>query len=42
MYRCIKCKKTVAKFEERIRCPYCGGRIFIKLRPRVIKRVQAR
>jgi DNA-directed RNA polymerase subunit RPC12/RpoP len=43
MFKCIKCKKTVSKFEEgRIRCPYCGGRIFIKTRPRVVKRVLAR
>ena len=41
MYKCINCGKIVADFEERIRCPYCGGRIFIKLRPEVVKRVKA-
>jgi|YelNatPaOPRAMG01_1025707.scaffolds.fasta_scaffold34972_1 DNA-directed RNA polymerase subunit RPC12/RpoP len=42
MYRCINCKKTVAKLGENIRCPYCGSRIFVKVRPETIKRVRAR
>jgi len=42
MYKCIKCKKTISKVDEKIRCPYCGFRIFIKLRPTVVKKVQAR
>lgn len=42
MYKCINCKKTVAKIGEKIRCPYCGYRIFVKMRPDVIKRVRAR
>lgn len=41
MYKCINCKK-VAKLEDKIRCPYCGYRIFVKVRPEVIKRVRAR
>ncbi len=41
MYKCIKCKKIVQKFDEKIRCPYCGYRIFMKLRPKVVKRVRA-
>lgn len=41
MYKCVKCKKTVAKIEEKIRCPYCGYRIFVKMRPEVLKKVHA-
>jgi DNA-directed RNA polymerase subunit P len=42
MYKCVKCKKVVSKLEDKIRCPYCGFRIFVKLRPKVAKRVQAK
>ena len=42
MYRCVNCKKEIAKIEDRIRCPYCGHRIFSKKRPEVLRRVQAR
>ncbi|MCS7106053.1 MAG: DNA-directed RNA polymerase subunit P [Candidatus Aenigmarchaeota archaeon] len=42
LYKCVKCKKIVTKIDEKIRCPYCGYRIFVKLRPEVIKRVRAR
>lgn len=42
MYKCIKCKKIITKIEERVRCPFCGYRIFIKVRPEVVKRVLAR
>lgn len=41
-FRCLKCKKMIEKAEERIRCPYCGYRILSKMRPEVVKRVQAR
>jgi len=42
MYKCINCKKNVGKLMDKIRCPYCGYRIFVKLRPEVVKRVRAR
>lgn len=42
MYKCIKCKKVVAKLEDKIRCPYCGFRVFVKMRPKILKRVQAK
>jgi DNA-directed RNA polymerase subunit RPC12/RpoP len=38
----MKCKKTMAKIDEKIRCPFCGHRIFVKMRPEVVKRVHAR
>jgi DNA-directed RNA polymerase subunit P len=41
-YKCLKCKKVIESTEERIRCPYCGYRIFVKTRPEVVKRIQAR
>ena len=42
MYKCMNCKKTIAKIEDKIRCPYCGYRIFVKQRPEVIRRIVAR
>ena len=42
MYKCIDCKKIVGKLDEKIRCPYCGARVFVKLRPKIVKRVRAR
>jgi DNA-directed RNA polymerase subunit P len=42
MYKCVKCKKVIAKIDDKIRCPYCGFRIFVKMRPEVVKRVHAR
>ncbi len=41
MYKCLECGKTVPTLEEKIRCPYCGGRIFVKERPKVLKKVKA-
>jgi DNA-directed RNA polymerase subunit P len=41
MYKCTNCKKEIPKIEDRIRCPYCGSRVFVKLRPKVVKRVKA-
>jgi len=42
MYKCISCKKPIAKIEDKLRCPYCGTRIFAKQRPETLKRVVAR
>ena len=44
VYRCLKCGKTVELDlrYERVRCPYCGYKILVKVRPPVIKRVKAR
>ncbi len=42
VYKCTSCKKVIAKLEDRIRCPYCGSRVFTKQRPEVVKRVLAR
>jgi len=41
-YKCLKCGKEIDKIIDRVRCPFCGFRIFSKKRPKVIKRVQAR
>jgi DNA-directed RNA polymerase subunit RPC12/RpoP len=32
----------IEKLGDRVRCPYCGARILIKVRPKVIKEVLAR
>ena len=42
MYKCIKCKKIIVSTEGTVRCPFCGARILAKIRPDVVKRVQAR
>jgi len=43
MYKCLRCKKIVSEFiEGRVMCPYCGYRILLKVRPEIVKRVQAR
>jgi DNA-directed RNA polymerase subunit P len=42
MYKCVKCKKIVTRAEDKIRCPFCGYRIYVKMRPDVVKRVHAR
>ncbi len=41
-YKCLKCRKVIEKIEDKVRCPFCGYRIFVKERPRTIKRVRAR
>jgi DNA-directed RNA polymerase subunit RPC12/RpoP len=41
-FKCLKCKKVVEELEERVRCPFCGYRIFSRMRPTIVKRVQAR
>ena len=42
-YKCLMCKKEIEwkKFDENYRCPYCGFRVAVKIRPKIIKRVKA-
>lgn len=42
MYKCISCKKGIDKLEGKVRCPYCGFRIYAKVRPDTVRRVVAR
>ena len=42
MFKCINCKRILPKLEDKIRCPYCGARIVSKMRPEVVKKVQAK
>ncbi|MFC1802353.1 DNA-directed RNA polymerase subunit P [Thermoproteota archaeon] len=46
VYECIKCGRTVAHKDLQryisFRCPYCGYRIFRKVRAPIVKRVKAR
>lgn len=42
MYKCVKCKRIITKIDGSVRCPYCGARILSKMRPEILKRVQAR
>lgn len=39
--KCLDCGKVIEELEGRIRCPYCGYRIFMKMKPRTVKRVKA-
>lgn len=40
MYRCAKCEKQIEELDQ-VRCPYCGFRIIVKERPKVVKRVKS-
>jgi len=46
VYECVRCGRRVSFTElERyisFRCPYCGYRIFRKIRAPIVKRVKAR
>ena len=46
VYRCVRCGRQVPYSElERyisFRCPYCGYRVFRKVRAPIVKRVKAR
>jgi DNA-directed RNA polymerase subunit RPC12/RpoP len=40
--KCLKCRKVIEDVDDKIRCPFCGYRIFSKMRPPSSKKVQAR
>lgn len=42
MYKCLNCRKEIDETNDKVRCPYCGFRVYSKSRPEVVKRVQAR
>ena len=42
MYKCVSCKKVIEMDDGKIRCPYCGFRIYSKMRPEIIRRVVAK
>jgi DNA-directed RNA polymerase subunit P len=42
-YICFQCRREIKLAElKKIRCPYCGGKILIKKRPEIIKKIKAR
>jgi len=45
MYRCPKCGKSFSRGEMQIlpgvKCPYCGWRVVVKLRPFTVKTIRA-
>ncbi|MBR9680365.1 MAG: DNA-directed RNA polymerase subunit P [Candidatus Altiarchaeota archaeon] len=43
-YRCLKCGKVVNVDlrVEKVRCPFCGYKILVKMRPPVVKHFKAR
>jgi DNA-directed RNA polymerase subunit P len=46
IYECVRCGRRVDYVELQryisFRCPFCGYRIFRKVRARIVKRVKAR
>jgi len=46
VYECVKCSRRVPHRDLQryisFRCPYCGYRIFRKVRAPIVKRVKAR
>jgi len=43
-YLCIYCKRKVSYeiIKKRVKCPYCGGKILVKVRPNIVKHIKAR
>ena len=43
-YVCLNCGREIDEkdIQNKVRCPYCGGRIILKKRPEIIKKVKAR
>ncbi|HIQ50287.1 MAG TPA: DNA-directed RNA polymerase subunit P [Nanoarchaeota archaeon] len=41
MYKCLDCGKSISpeEIERKVMCPYCGYRILIKERPKIVKKV---
>lgn len=46
MYECRKCGRTYVldeiEFGDKLRYPYCNGRIFEKTKPKTVRKVKAR
>jgi DNA-directed RNA polymerase subunit RPC12/RpoP len=43
MLKCSACGRQVEKLPEgRVRCPHCGSRVLLKVRPDVVRKVKAR
>lgn len=45
IYECLKCNRLFSKEEMEtlpgVRCPYCGHRVIMKVRPPIAKRVKS-
>jgi DNA-directed RNA polymerase subunit RPC12/RpoP len=46
VYKCIKCGEILDRdtldFSQSVKCPFCGGRVLIKVRPPISKKVEAK
>jgi DNA-directed RNA polymerase subunit RPC12/RpoP len=43
MFKCSVCGRLVEKLPEgRVRCPHCGSRVLLKVRPETVKKVKAK
>ena len=43
MLKCSACGRLVEKLQEgRARCPHCGSRVLLKMRPETIQKIKAK
>gem|GEM_PF-6338498 len=41
MYRCASCNRTFEKLTE-VRCPHCRGRILVKTRSEIARKIKVK
>ncbi len=41
MWKCHRCGKLYDKLPERMSCTHCRGKLFMKVRPKVVKKFKA-
>jgi DNA-directed RNA polymerase subunit RPC12/RpoP len=39
MYKCLKCGREIKEIGRFVMCPYCHGRILVKVRPAIARKV---
>jgi DNA-directed RNA polymerase subunit P len=44
MYLCLSCKKEIEyeQIKDKIRCPFCGYKVIMKKRPKIVTKVPAK
>lgn len=42
-YLCTNCRRKVdyKLIQKKVKCPYCGNKILIKVRPNIVKHIKA-
>jgi len=41
MWKCLNCGKEYDELPERLSCTHCKKKIFVKVRPKIVKKVKA-